>query len=85
MILVHHAAGVGLLLSADRQCEGADGGASFVLFFFGEQGPGEGNGTFEIVSVRSVTDRAVVARKLKHHMELRQQRDDQLSAFFLLV
>ena len=70
---------------ADGESEGADGGAGVVLFVLRQQRPGEGYGAFEVVIQRFVTDGTVVARKLKHDVELRQQHDDEFSALLLLV
>ena len=56
---MHHRVGYGFVF-ADGEGEGADGGASVVLLFFGEQGPGERDGTFGIVSQGFVADGAVV-------------------------
>ena len=80
---MNHRIGDGVV-GADAQGEGADGGAGVALLIFTQESPGEGDGTFGVVGQGSVTDRAVVDRELQHHVELRQQRDDEFNAFLLL-
>ena len=82
-LLVDYRVGEGVV-GADAQGEGTDGGAGVALLFFSEQGPGEGYRTFKIVGQSFVTHRAIVDGELEHHVELRQQRDDEFNAFLLL-
>ena len=81
---MHYRIGEGVI-SADAEREGADGGASVALLAFSKQRPGERYRTFCIVRQGSVADGAVVDGELEHHVELRQQRDDEFSAFLLFV
>ena len=73
------------VISADAEREGADGGAGVALLILSKKRPGERYWTLCVVRERFVADRAVVDGELEHHVELRQQRDDQFSAFPLLL
>ena len=80
---MNHGVGEGVV-GADAQGEGADGGASVALLVFSQESPGESYWTFQVVGKGLVTDRTIVDRELEHHVELRQQRDDEFNALLLL-